>query len=74
MKWFFDYSLDTYKPPALNAPYLCREAISLIGDIEEKRIDEANLKHVLEELQWSLASDPVAKALLDLETFTIFYN
>jgi hypothetical protein len=68
----FDYSLDTYKPPALNAPYLCKEAISLIGDIEEKRIDEANLKHVLEELQWSLSSDPVAKALLDLEPSQYF--
>lgn len=63
----FDYSLDTYKPPALNAPYLCKEAISLIGDIEDKRIDAANLKHVLEELEWSLSSDPIAKKLIDLE-------
>ncbi|ABX48182.1 hypothetical protein [Shewanella baltica] len=68
----FDYSLDSYKPPALNAPYLCKEAIALIGDIEDKRIDEANLKHVLEELQWSLSLDPVAKSLLDLEPSQYF--
>ncbi|MGP7735714.1 hypothetical protein, partial [Oceanimonas smirnovii] len=61
----FDYSLDTYKPPALCAPYLCKEAISLIQDIEDSLIDKANLKHVLEELQWAIGNDPVAKSLLD---------
>ncbi|GAB1120347.1 MAG: hypothetical protein WAqPseu_35740 [Shewanella algae] len=63
----FDYTLDTYKPPVLCAPYICNEAISLISDIEDKKIDKANLKHVLEELEWSLKSDPVAKSLMDTD-------
>ncbi|RON99405.1 hypothetical protein BK674_18365 [Pseudomonas moraviensis] len=62
---FFDYTLDTYKPPALNSIYLCREAISLIQDVENELIDSANLHHVLEELEWSLTSDTVAKRLLN---------
>ncbi|WP_368161401.1 hypothetical protein [Aeromonas sp. R5-3] len=63
----FDYTLDTYKPPVLCSPYICLEAISLISDIENKKIDNANLKHVLEELEWSLKSDPVAKSLMDTD-------
>lgn len=62
----WDYTLDSYKPASLNAPFLCKEALSLIQDIESELIDEANLKHVLEELSWSIQHDPVAKELLDL--------
>lgn len=62
---FFDYTLDTYKPPALNSIYLCREAISLISDIENDVIDSANLQYVLDELEWSLNSDTVVKNLLN---------
>lgn len=61
---FFDYTLDTYKPPALNAVYLIIEAIDLINDIEDEIIDEANLQHVLEELEWSLTLDPVVKLIV----------
>jgi hypothetical protein len=63
----FDYSLDTYKPAALNAPYLCGEALSLIKDIDDGLVDEANLVHVLDELVWAIRSDKVAKSLLDVE-------
>jgi len=62
---FFDYTLDTYKPPALNSIFLCKEAIELIKDIEIDVIDSANLDHVLDELEWSLSLDPVAKLLLN---------
>lgn len=61
----FDYSLDSYKAPALNAPYLAKEALLLISDIEAGVIDYANLSHVLEELVWSVQQDKVAKSLLD---------
>lgn len=63
----FDLSLDTYKPPALNSPSLCLEAISLIKEIEKGTIEASNLQHVIEELVWSLQNDPVAKSLLDSE-------
>lgn len=62
----WDFTLDTHKPMALNAPYLCAEAISLLQDIESELIEPANLKPVLEELVWSVQHDPIAKSLLDL--------
>jgi hypothetical protein len=61
----WDYTLDSYKPASLNAPSLCKEALALIRDIEKELIDETNLKHVLEELKWSISCDAVAKNLLD---------
>jgi hypothetical protein len=63
----FDYTLDSHKPLALNAPYLCNEALLLIIDIENEIIDSANLIHVLDELKWSLEQDRVAKSLLDTD-------
>lgn len=68
----WDYTLDSYKPATLNAPTLCREALTLIADIENNLIDETNLNHVLEELIWSIQNDPVAKSLLDLEVASYF--
>lgn len=62
----FDYTLDSYKPSALNAVSLCDESIRLIVDIDHGLIDLNNLKPVLEELSWSIVNDPVAKSLLDL--------
>lgn len=62
---FFDYTLDTYKPPALNAISLCEEAISLIKDIEDDLVDKANLEHVLCELEWSLKTDSIIKVMLN---------
>lgn len=62
----FDYTLDSYKPSALNAPYLCSEALGLIEDIENKVIEGANLSHVLRELEWSIHNDKLARSLLDI--------
>jgi hypothetical protein len=61
----FDYSLDSYKPPALNAPFLAREAIELIGKIQDGVINDANLDFVLAELEWAIQGDPIAKSLLE---------
>lgn len=63
----FDYTLDSYKPSALNAPFLCVEALSLIDDIENKLIESTNLSHVLQELEWSIHGDKLAKSLLDVD-------
>lgn len=60
----FDYSLDTYKPSAMNSSTLCLEAKKLIKDIEEELIDQSNLEHVLKELLFNLKKDEVAKSLL----------
>ena len=63
----FDFSLDSFKPPALNPPFLCVEALSLIDDIEAGVIEATNLNHVLEELIWSVQRDTVSKKLLDVK-------
>lgn len=63
----FDYSLDTYKPSALNASALCSEALLVLGDVEAKILDEGNLAHVLDELEWSIHGDRVAKSLLEAD-------
>lgn len=67
----FDFSLDTYKPSAMNSCSLCMEAIFLIRDIENELIDRANLTHVLQELQLNLRNDEVAQSLLDIGLDTI---
>ncbi|ALS97556.1 hypothetical protein [Lacimicrobium alkaliphilum] len=63
----FDFTLDSYKPSALNASFLCAEALSLISDIEEKIIESGSLTHVLDELKWSIQNDKIAKSLLELD-------
>ena len=63
----FDFTLDTYKPPALNAPYLCKEAIDLVSEIDRGAIHKKNLEPVLEELIWSVRNDDVAKKLLNAD-------
>ncbi|WIO73358.1 HEPN domain-containing protein [Porticoccaceae bacterium LTM1] len=67
----FDYSLDTYKPSAMNTSTLCGEARGLIGDIEQEVIDSANLNYVLEELVVNLKKDEVASGLVDIDVITI---
>ena len=64
----FDYTLDSYKPPALNSPFLAQEAVNLISEIESGVIDIANLDPVLEELEWSIQNDNISKKLLDATT------
>ena len=67
----FDYSLDSYKPSAMNSSSLCSEGIMLIRDIEAEVIDKANLSHVLDELVSSLRKDEIAKSLLDINVEVI---
>jgi len=67
----FDYSLDTYKPSAMNSSMLCLEAISLVKDIEEGLIEKANINHVLKELTLNLKKDEVVKNLLPIKIETI---
>ena len=62
----FDYTLDTYKPSALNPSSLCQEALRLIDEIEGGLIDRKNLTPIFEELAWAISGDPVSKSLLDL--------
>jgi hypothetical protein len=67
----FDYSLDTYKPSAMNSSSLCIEARRLIDDIEDELIDKSNLDHILKELIDNLRKDDVAKSLLTIKIDSI---
>ena len=70
----FDFTIDSYKPMSLNAPFLCSEAINVIADIQKELIDKSNLKPILEELTWSIKNDPVSKHLIDLPYETYILN
>ncbi|WP_282032673.1 hypothetical protein [Winogradskyella eximia] len=60
----FDYTLDTFKPRALNTILLCEELLNVIEEIEKQIIDEKNIEHIFNELKWSFKSDPVAKEII----------
>ncbi len=68
----FDFTIDTYKAPALNTLLLCIEARNSINYIENESIDEKNLEHIVEELNWAFTSDLVAKTILN-ETGNLYF-
>lgn len=68
----FDYTLDTYKPPTHNASTIASEMLQVIDDIENEIIDASHLETLLQELQCAIASDVVAKHLIDLRHESLF--
>lgn len=64
---FFTFSLDTYKPSAMNTSLLCDEALVVIAAVESGDIKEPNIKHILLELCENLERDEIAKNLIDVE-------
>lgn len=61
----FDYTIDTFKPSALNTPLLCQELLVTIQHVKKDNIDKNNISAILEELRWSFSKDIVAKKILD---------
>jgi len=70
----FDYTLDTFKAPALNSSAICFEAIQIIGEIEENKMRVNTLQPILDELKWKLQNDLVTKSILkdDLNLYINF--
>lgn len=62
----FDFSLDTYKPSAMNTSLLCLEALRTLSDIKKDVIQKPNLFHITNELSENLKRDSVAKSLITL--------
>lgn len=60
----FDYTLDSYKPQALNIRLLCVEALQTIDNIKVGLIKKPNITSIVDELLWSLNSDLFAKELI----------
>jgi len=67
----FEYTLDTYKPSAMNTSLLVWEARSVKKAIDAGLIKKPNLPHILDELCINLEKDEVAKALISIETDSI---
>lgn len=60
----FDYTLDSFKYPALNSTTICKEALKLIKKIDEENFTPKSIIPVLEELVFKLKSDLVVKHLI----------
>ena len=60
----FDYTIDTFKYPALNSTASCKEALKLITEIEADNITSRSLEPVIAELQWKIRKDNVVKHLV----------
>lgn len=54
----FDYSIPSHRLPTLNSHYLCFDAISTINDIDKHGVPEGTLRPIVEELYYTLESDP----------------
>lgn len=60
----FDYTIDTYKVPALNSNSICYELLHAIYEVESGYLEQGAIAPILEELQYSLQKDPVIKEIL----------
>jgi len=60
----FDYSIETYKPNALNAHSITHEALSLLRKVRSKHIPDGNLNPVKDELLLLFSKDIAVKSLL----------
>ncbi|SHO49657.1 hypothetical protein [Desulfopila aestuarii] len=63
----FDYTIDSYKPRALNAPSLCIELLKVIEEVDKGNIDRNNVKYIIEELKQVFKKDKSAKELTALD-------
>lgn len=60
----FDYTLDTYKPNALNVHSLIHESLEISEKIKEGAIKESNYEHIRDELTMSFKKDITLKKIL----------
>lgn len=60
----FDYTLDSYRAPALNTHSRCAELIEGIAAVRVQQLKPAALDSIIEELARSIADDEVAKLLI----------
>lgn len=63
----FDYTLDSYKPSAMNTALLVKEAVDTIAAIDTGVVMKPNLAHILKELCENLRSDDVAQSLMSVD-------
>jgi hypothetical protein len=59
----FNYTLDSYKAPALNSHTLCNEALLTIIEVKNGIINKGAIQPILEELEYSLKTDIISKSI-----------
>lgn len=59
----FNYTIDSFKLPALNTRTICYELIHTIDQVEVGRIKEANIIPIIQELSGSMIKDPIITEL-----------
>ena len=62
----FDFSLDTYKASVMHTGLLCKEAASVIKEIESGNIKLPNIAHVNAEFCAAFEKDDIARNLIPL--------
>lgn len=60
----FDYTIDSFRPPALNTFYRCVELMHALGQVRRASLHPNTLAPMVEELTVSLDEDAAARALL----------
>lgn len=63
----FNYTLDSYKTPALNTNTLCDEAIAIISEINKDVISKGALNPIIDELIFSLKTDLISEELIGVQ-------
>jgi len=63
----FDFTLDSYKPSAMNTALLIKEAADTVKSIKAGIIKSPNLAHIIDELCLNLSKDEVAKSLISVD-------
>ncbi|TGN30003.1 hypothetical protein [Empedobacter tilapiae] len=60
----FDYTLDSFKYPMMNACTICYEGIELIEEIEQNNFNEKSIIPILEELLFKFQEDFISKKII----------
>lgn len=63
----FNYTLDSYKSPALNTNTLCDEALAIISEINKNVISKGAIIPILDELIYNLKTDLISDELFGFQ-------
>ncbi|MTI03696.1 hypothetical protein [Roseibium sp. RKSG952] len=60
----YPYTIDSYRAPTTNAPFLARECLSVLDDYEEHDVNPAHVERIWEELEARMSGNFVAKSIM----------
>lgn len=62
----FEYSIDSYRAPTTNPPYLARELLDELAHSRNEGFESNNYEKILDELELRLSGNPIVKNLIKL--------